>query len=178
MRYAVKIGLGINAGHDLNLDNLAAFIAIGAVAEVSIGHALIADSLEFGLSAAGRKYLDAIAGATNGGAACGVFGVQVRFTVGEAKPYAPIAFFIPPFPLSREWRASWSPLVRAGDRLRGSGGMTGPDQEPSGPNMPWCTMKSTTCSTPCPLVRSVNTKGRSPRCARASRSITSREAPT
>ena len=60
-RYAVKLGLGVNAGHDLNLDNLAAFIAIGDVAEVSIGHALIADALEFGLSAAVRKYLDAIA---------------------------------------------------------------------------------------------------------------------
>ena len=59
-RYAVKLGLGVNAGHDLNLDNLAAFIAIGDVAEVSIGHALIADALEFGLSAAVRKYLDAI----------------------------------------------------------------------------------------------------------------------
>ena len=69
VRYAVKLGLGVNAGHDLNLDNLAAFIAIGDIAEVSIGHALIADSLEFGLSAAVRKYLDAIAGATNGGAA-------------------------------------------------------------------------------------------------------------
>ena len=60
-RYAVKLGLGVNAGHDLNLDNLSDFIAIGDVAEVSIGHALIADSLEFGLSATVRKYLDAIA---------------------------------------------------------------------------------------------------------------------
>ena len=62
-RYAVKLGLGVNAGHDLNLDNLAAFIAIGDVAEVSIGHALIADALESGLSTAVRKYLDVIAGA-------------------------------------------------------------------------------------------------------------------
>ena len=61
VRYAVTLGLGVNAGHDLNLDNLAAFIAIGDVAEVSIGHALIADALEFGLSAAVRKYLEAIA---------------------------------------------------------------------------------------------------------------------
>ena len=59
-RYAVKLGLGVNAGHDLNLDNLSDFIAIGDVAEVSIGHALIADSLEFGLSATVRKYLEAI----------------------------------------------------------------------------------------------------------------------
>ena len=61
VRYAVTLGLGVNAGHDLNLDNLAAFIAIGGVAEVSIGHALIADALEFGLSATVRKYLQAIA---------------------------------------------------------------------------------------------------------------------
>lgn len=60
-RCATKLGLGVNAGHDLNLDNLAVFIAIGDIAEVSIGHALTADSLEFGLSATVRKYLDAIA---------------------------------------------------------------------------------------------------------------------
>ena len=60
-RCATSLGLGVNAGHDLNLVNLAAFIAIGDIAEVSIGHALIADSLEFGLSATVRKYLEAIA---------------------------------------------------------------------------------------------------------------------
>ena len=60
-RYAGEIGLGVNAGHDLNLDNLAAFIAVGGIAEVSIGHALIADALEMGLSTAVRRYLDAIA---------------------------------------------------------------------------------------------------------------------
>ena len=64
-RCATKLGLGVNAGHDLNLDNLAAFIAIGDIAEVSIGHALIADALEFGLSAAVGKYLDAIAGGSD-----------------------------------------------------------------------------------------------------------------
>ena len=60
-RCAVEIGLGVNAGHDLNLDNLAAFIAIGNIDEVSIGHALIADALEYGLSESVRKYLEAIA---------------------------------------------------------------------------------------------------------------------
>ena len=60
-RCATSLGLGVNAGHDLNLDNLAAFIAIGDIDEVSIGHALTADALEFGLSASVRKYLDAIA---------------------------------------------------------------------------------------------------------------------
>ncbi|MCY4660970.1 MAG: pyridoxine 5'-phosphate synthase [Acidobacteria bacterium] len=61
VRHAAGLGLGVNAGHDLDLDNLAAFIAIGGIAEVSIGHALIADALEIGLTAAVRKYLDAIA---------------------------------------------------------------------------------------------------------------------
>ena len=65
-RYAEESGLGVNAGHDLNLDNLAAFIAIGGIAEVSIGHALIADALEMGLSTAVRRYLDAIAAGASG----------------------------------------------------------------------------------------------------------------
>ena len=60
-RAAEELGLGVNAGHDLNLDNLAAFVAVGGIAEVSIGHALIADALEMGLSTAVRRYLDAIA---------------------------------------------------------------------------------------------------------------------
>jgi len=52
-------GLGVNAGHDLNLDNLAYFLQkVGGVDEVSIGHALIADALEFGLSGAVKRYLD------------------------------------------------------------------------------------------------------------------------
>ncbi len=55
---AQRAGLGVNAGHDLNRDNLAAFlIAVPGVLEVSIGHALIADALEFGLGETVRKYL-------------------------------------------------------------------------------------------------------------------------
>jgi pyridoxine 5-phosphate synthase len=51
-------GLGVNAGHDLNLQNLAAFLrVVPGVDEVSIGHALIADALEFGLQATIGKYL-------------------------------------------------------------------------------------------------------------------------
>jgi pyridoxine 5-phosphate synthase len=47
---ALACGLGLNAGHDLNRANLADFLAVvPGVAEVSIGHALIADALEFGL---------------------------------------------------------------------------------------------------------------------------------
>lgn len=51
-------GLGVNAGHDLNLDNLAYFLhQVGGVDEVSIGHALIADALEFGLASTVVQYL-------------------------------------------------------------------------------------------------------------------------
>ena len=58
---AQRAGLGINAGHDLNLHNLPAFLrTVPDVLEVSIGHALIADALEFGLAEAVRRYLDAI----------------------------------------------------------------------------------------------------------------------
>jgi pyridoxine 5-phosphate synthase len=57
---ATAAGLGINAGHDLNLDNLSPFLeAVKGVDEVSIGHALIADALEFGLAETVRKYLAA-----------------------------------------------------------------------------------------------------------------------
>lgn len=56
---AAQVGLDVNAGHDLSLDNLAALIRqVPAVAEVSIGHALIAEALEFGLAETVRRYLD------------------------------------------------------------------------------------------------------------------------
>lgn len=55
---ALDVGLQVNAGHDLNRDNLAAFVqAIPGLSEVSIGHALIADALELGYSATVRAYL-------------------------------------------------------------------------------------------------------------------------
>jgi pyridoxine 5-phosphate synthase len=61
-RAAQDCGLGVNAGHDLNRDNLADFLrAVPGVLEVSIGHALIADALELGYAATVRAYLDAIA---------------------------------------------------------------------------------------------------------------------
>ena len=60
-RAALKVGLGINAGHDLNSDNLAAFVrAVPGVQEVSIGHALIADALELGYDATVKAYLDCL----------------------------------------------------------------------------------------------------------------------
>ncbi len=56
-RAAQAAGLGVNAGHDLNRDNLADFLrAVPGVLEVSIGHALIADALELGLAATVRAY--------------------------------------------------------------------------------------------------------------------------
>lgn len=55
---AQNAGLGVNAGHDLNRDNLPAFLAaVPGVLEVSIGHALIADALELGLAETVRRYL-------------------------------------------------------------------------------------------------------------------------
>ena len=55
---ALDAGLGVNAGHDLNRDNLAAFVQqVPGVQEVSIGHALIADALELGYTATIKAYL-------------------------------------------------------------------------------------------------------------------------
>jgi pyridoxine 5-phosphate synthase len=57
VRTAEDAGLGVNAGHDLNLKNLAEFCSIGGILEVSIGHALISDALEMGLHETVRAYL-------------------------------------------------------------------------------------------------------------------------
>jgi pyridoxine 5-phosphate synthase len=55
---ALDAGLGVNAGHDLNRDNLAAFVQqVPGVSEVSIGHALIADALELGYAATVQAYI-------------------------------------------------------------------------------------------------------------------------
>lgn len=57
-RAAAAVGLGINAGHDLNRDNLGPFLQqVPGVLEVSIGHALVADALEFGMVDTVRRYL-------------------------------------------------------------------------------------------------------------------------
>ncbi len=59
---AQAAGLGVNAGHDLNLQNLGAFCrTVSGILEVSIGHALIADALEMGFYNAVRAYLQALA---------------------------------------------------------------------------------------------------------------------
>jgi pyridoxine 5-phosphate synthase len=60
---ARAVGLGVNAGHDLSLDNLEAFVrGAGPIDEVSIGHALIADALELGMAETVRRYLAQCAG--------------------------------------------------------------------------------------------------------------------
>ena len=59
---ALEAGLGVNAGHDLNRENLTAFLkVVPGVAEVSIGHALIADALELGYAATVTDYNRCIA---------------------------------------------------------------------------------------------------------------------
>lgn len=58
---AKKLGLGVNAGHDLSLDNLAFFSArIPFLSEVSIGHALICDALYLGMEETIKRYKAAL----------------------------------------------------------------------------------------------------------------------
>lgn len=63
--HAATLGLGLNAGHDLNLDNLGLFATVPGLLEVSIGHALIVDAIDQGLENAVRAYKDVLASATN-----------------------------------------------------------------------------------------------------------------
>ncbi len=64
---ALEAGLGVNAGHDLNRDNLPAFVAaVPELAEVSIGHALTSDALELGMARTVQAYLKAIAEGASG----------------------------------------------------------------------------------------------------------------
>ncbi|HYF19080.1 MAG TPA: pyridoxine 5'-phosphate synthase [Ramlibacter sp.] len=66
-RAAQEAGLGVNAGHDLNRDNLPDFLrAVPGVLEVSIGHALIADALELGYAATVKAYRAALDSAIAG----------------------------------------------------------------------------------------------------------------
>ena len=58
--HATSLGLGVNAGHDLDLDNLKLFRQIDEVLEVSIGHALIKDALAMGLAATVAAYLEVL----------------------------------------------------------------------------------------------------------------------
>jgi pyridoxine 5-phosphate synthase len=58
--HAITLNLGINAGHDLNLDNLPLFAELPGLQEVSIGHALTIDALHYGLQEAIQRYLTAL----------------------------------------------------------------------------------------------------------------------
>ena len=58
---ASSLGLGINAGHDLDLENLVLFRRLPHLDEVSIGHALVSHALFVGLDRSVRDYLDALA---------------------------------------------------------------------------------------------------------------------
>jgi pyridoxine 5-phosphate synthase len=59
---AHSLGLGINAGHDLDLDNLVLFRRLPHLDEVSIGHALVSHALFVGLDRSVREYLAVLAG--------------------------------------------------------------------------------------------------------------------
>lgn len=54
---AQQLGMGVNAGHDLNLNNLAKFLQIPGIEEVSIGHGLTVDALKMGYMTALKRYL-------------------------------------------------------------------------------------------------------------------------
>ncbi len=59
-KLAHSLGLGINAGHDLNQDNLLLFASLSYLEEVSIGHALVVDALYSGFEQTVKAYLDAL----------------------------------------------------------------------------------------------------------------------
>jgi pyridoxine 5-phosphate synthase len=59
-RLAASLGLGVNAGHDLDLENLTLFKTLPHLEEVSIGHALISHALFVGLEQSVRDYLEAL----------------------------------------------------------------------------------------------------------------------
>ena len=60
---AHALGLGVNAGHDLDLDNLVLFRTLPHLDEVSIGHALVSEALFVGLATSVRQYLAVLTGA-------------------------------------------------------------------------------------------------------------------
>ena len=59
---AHELGIGVNAGHDLDLDNLALFRRLPHLDEVSIGHAIIGRAVFVGLGTVVREYLSVLAG--------------------------------------------------------------------------------------------------------------------
>jgi len=67
-RLAHELGLGINAGHDLDLENLVLFRTLPHLDEVSIGHAIVSRAVFVGLSTVVREYLVCLHGPAPGGA--------------------------------------------------------------------------------------------------------------
>ena len=59
---AHALGLGVNAGHDLDLDNLTLFRDLPYLDEVSIGHAIMSRALFVGLDTVVREYLAVLSG--------------------------------------------------------------------------------------------------------------------
>jgi pyridoxine 5-phosphate synthase len=59
---AASLGMAVNAGHDLDLENLVLFRRLPHLAEVSIGHALISHALFVGLGTSVREYLEVLGG--------------------------------------------------------------------------------------------------------------------
>ena len=57
---ARELGLGVNAGHDLSLENIQSLRECGEVDEVSIGHAIMTDSLKYGFENTIMKYINII----------------------------------------------------------------------------------------------------------------------
>lgn len=65
---ALQLGLGLNAGHDLTVENLPQLVErVPAIAEVSIGHGLTADALIHGMAATVRRFLGALSGSESDG---------------------------------------------------------------------------------------------------------------
>ncbi|MFD1216191.1 pyridoxine 5'-phosphate synthase [Microbulbifer celer] len=60
--HALQLGLGVNAGHDLNLINLPRYRTLPGLQEVSIGHALTVDAISMGLSDAVAAYVNCLSG--------------------------------------------------------------------------------------------------------------------
>jgi pyridoxine 5-phosphate synthase len=58
--HAQSIGLGVNAGHDLNLQNLGLFLTIPAILEVSIGHAIAVESFDYSYEGTLQRYMEII----------------------------------------------------------------------------------------------------------------------
>ena len=54
---ATELGIGLNAGHDLNLENLPKFLELPKIIEVSIGHALVVESIQHGVGQVIERYL-------------------------------------------------------------------------------------------------------------------------